>query len=59
MLYTLTYRPDVSLSGGSMRLSVDLMEAALMVNQNLQLLITTDVTTRAEAVCIFFYYMRQ
>ena len=54
MLYTLTYRPDVSLCGASMRLPVDLIAATLMLTQNPQPLITTDVTTRGEAVCIFF-----
>lgn len=54
MLYTLTYRPDINLSGVSMRLSVVWMAAALRVTQKPQPLITADVTTRAEAICIFF-----
>lgn len=57
MLYTLTYRPDINLSGASMRLSVVWMAAALMVTQNPQPLITADVTTRAEAICIFFFLL--
>jgi len=52
MLYTFTYRPDISLSGASMRLSVDLMATALIVTLKTQPLKTTDVTTKVEAVCI-------
>lgn len=56
MLYYLTYRPDTSVSGASMRFSGDLMAAALMVTQKSQPLITTYVTTRAKAVCVFLLY---
>lgn len=56
MLYTLTYRPHVSVSGAGMRLSVDLMEAALVVTQKPQPLITTAAVTRAEALYIFLLF---
>lgn len=40
-----------------MRLSVDLLATVLMVTQNPQPSVTTDVITRAEVSCIFFYYI--
>lgn len=38
-----------------MRISVDLMATVLMVTQDPQPSVTTDVITRAEASCIFFF----